>query len=117
MEVGEAPVGMTVHVGVNVWASTTETVLSMLLTRYANRPSADHAANCGLLPTGMILSTLSVFVSITAASLAVKHATMSHGRVGWMAMLCGLAGVGIVRRTLLVAGSMTETTLESWSAV
>src|SRR6476619_1057104 len=117
MEVGDGPVGMAVPVEVSVPASTTETLLSMLLTMYANRPSADHAANCGFLPTGMILITLSVFVSITAALLAVKHATMSSGRVGWMAMLCGLAGVGIVRRTLLVAGSMTETTLESWLAV
>ena len=41
-------------------------------------------------------------------------------RIGWVgctAMLCGLFGTGIVATTVSMAGSMTETTFESWLAV
>ena len=42
---------------------------------------------------------------------------MRIGRVGCTAMLCGLVGTGIVATTVLVEGSMAETTFESWLAV
>jgi hypothetical protein len=64
----------------------------------------------------MLLITWSVFVSITVTVSASSLTLATSGRTGFTATLCGPASTGTSRSTVFVVVSMTETTLEVWSA-